>query len=880
MNAILPITHLVDPAVLQHVQDTFAEQRRLSILLFDIHGDKLTQPSRRCNLPPDHAAVLDPFLDFILTNPPHFADLGLRDGNTLFASFFNGIFHRAIFPLMVQRQAIGAVQLVTVHDLEAFDIGRWRYLLDGFAWNDASYLAFLDAQPRPPLNDLVHHTAWFRTQLTDLLEGGYSRYKKQPRETERPTPGLPGLQEMVTNRQGDILAVSPAIAELLHYEASDEMIGLNAIEHLTIDLDIQERLRDILALGERESQIEALIQAKDGLLLRVTWLLVLDQDEEGHEVGLRWQIQRSAEVRKSRAELLPGLLKELSREQRAAAEAAALRTAEQSTLWAEQQSVNLSGEPAAPPAAESGSAATEPPPPPDQAGPPRPPGPHEAAASLTPEMLGFLEELVYPLFAVDGENRILVWNQRMVELLRISALAVQGSDFSNLLVGESQKLWHQWLFEFRINPDLKEIKPGGLLYVLDNSGEVYAIQLELAKADLPAGQVITATIRSCERSAPPAPENRAVEAATELEPAPAMRPVAAKREEPADSLEVLSHLLERQWQPLYERLRGLVQPAAMAPAARDEARILLQEAEALTRFLQQVHYIAGEYEISAAPVPIVPILHYAANTQERLFAQTAPIHWQVADENVMVEGDTVMLFHAMVYLLDYIRKVMEEGMPLRFRIQPAPGRAEGVGEHVRLVTIEVMYTDHLSPWPAGEHGSPAVGGFRDFGLAAMQAIIQAHHGVARMVPAEFDQRAFQLYLPLAAPVRSSAASPTVLVIDDEPGILQMNALMLGHAGYTVLTAMEEREALRLLQEHKSEIRAVLLDWLLKEATGRDLAAKIARISPVPLILTSGFLPDREIKEVMETYRARFVQKPYTTSLLVQTVAAAVKGAPA
>ncbi len=852
MNATLHISHLADPAALQHVQEAFAVQRSLAILLFDADGERVTHPSLHCTLPAELAPALSPFLDFILTNPPHFADLGLRDGNAVFASFFNGIFHRAILPLMVQRQLIGAVQLVSVHDLETFDLGRWRYILDGFSWNDVSYLAFLDAQPRAPLNELVHQTAWFRTQLTDLLEGGYSRFRKQFRDPEPREMSRAGAQEMVTNREGDILAVSPAIAELLHYDASDEMVGLNAIEHLTIDLDIQERLRDILSLGEAESQIEALIQSKDGLLLRVTWLLILDRDDEGQEVGLRWQILRSSEVRKSRPEILPELLREISREQQAAAE-----------LTRERMTRDIAVGPPVDPPVE--------PPQETDSGSPEEPG--TAAATLPAESLGFLEELAYPLFAVDGENRILVWNQRMVELLRISALAVLGIDFSNLLVGESQKQWHQWLFEFRINPDLKEVKPGSPLFVLDNSGEVYAIRLELAKTELPESQVITATIHACEKSVPPpAPAI----AARPLEPAkPAGRPALPPREEPADALEALSRLLERQWQPLAERLRLLVQPAGVEPALRDEARILLQDAEALTRFLQQVHYIAGEFEITASPVPIVPILHHAANTQERLFSQSAPTHWQVADEKVLVQGDTVMLLHAMVYLLDYIRKVMEEGMPLRIRIQTAPERSAGLAEGVRLMMIEVAYTDHLSPWPAEERKNQAAGSFRDFGLAAMQAIIQAHHGVARIVTAEFDQRAFQLYLPLASAAPVAESGKTILVVDDEPGILQMNALMLGHAGYTVLTAMERATALQLLQEHRTAIRAILLDWKLENTTGRELAGEIARICPVPLILTSGYLPDKEIKAVMDEHHARFVQKPYTTTLLLQTVAAAI-----
>jgi CheY-like chemotaxis protein len=866
MTSILQISHLVDLAVLQHIQDTFAGQKHLSVLLFDTRGEKVTKPSFSCSIAPELAPVLDPFLNFILTNPPHFADLGLREGNTVFASFFNGIFHRAILPLMVQRQPLGAVQLVAVNDLDAFDIGRWRYVLDGFSWNDVSYLAFLDSQPRAPLTGLVHDTAGLKTNLIDMLESGYSRYKKQLPEQELSGPVAPGQQEMVTNRQGDILTASPAMAHLLRYETAEEMIGLNAIEHLTIDSVIQEELRDALGEGESETLTEALIQTKDGLLLRVSWLIILEKDDEGNEVGLRWQIQRSTEVRRSRPDILPNLLKDFLKDRRTETgvkeEPAPTGTAGSGNQKAGGDEI-VKGEEGE---KEEEKSVVE-------------------AEAFTPAMLSFLEELCYPLFAVDSENRILVWNRQLVDLLKISPRAVIGLDFSNLLVGDSQKQWHQWLFEFRINPDLTEIKPGGLLYVLDNSGEVFAIRLELAKTDLPAGQVVTATIRSCEKSAPPPPVIPTESAEQKSQPQEkGVRREESRQErlEPSDALEALSTMLERQWQPLYERLTQLVRPQELDTARRDEARVLLQDAEALTRLLQQLHYIAGAFDFDAAPVPIVRILHYAANIQECLFDQPAHIIWQVPDEHVLAEGDTVMLYHAMVYLLDYVRKVMEEGTPLRIRIKRilAPEGVDGLAGGDQMVLIEANYTDGQSPWPAREKKLHSERYFRDFGLAAMQAIVQAHHGAVRIAPAEFEQRAFQLYLPLSSPdQRPSAAIDTILVIDDEPGIVQMNALMLGHAGYTVLSAMEGAEALRLLKEHKTQIRAVLLDWQLKDVTGSEMAGEIARISSVPLILTSGFLPDKEIKSVMQAYNARFVQKPYTTTMLVQAVNGAIKKEP-
>ncbi len=882
MTPTLQIIHLVDPAVLQHVQDSFALQKSLSILTFDTRGEKLTRPSSNCPLPAELNPILGPFLDFILTNPPHFADLGLRDGNTVFASFFNGIFHRAILPVMVQRQALGAVQLVTVSDLDSFDAGRWRYILDGFAWNDVSYLAFLDAQPRMPLAELDRSTADFRTRLTEMLESGYSRFKKQQTGTTPPDWIGQTSPELVTNRIGDIIAASPSMAGVLHYDSVEEMIGLNAIEHLTLDAAMQGELHETLTLGEAETTTEALVQTKDGLLLRVTWRIFLEKDDEGHEVGLRWQIQRSTEVLTSRPESMPSPAQPPVREGTAAGNGLPVRDEPADPARRRDRDKK---QPAA-----AGAVAAE-----QNEGPP---APVEKSASggekqesgsggeegegITPDMLGFMDELRYPLFAVGGDNRILVWNRQLVDLLRISAQAVANLDFANLLVGDSQKLWHQWLFEFRVNPDITEAKPAGLLYVLDNSGEVYAVSLELAKTNLPAGQVITAAVRSCEKAAPP-PATLHSENGDEKP----RRDAEVEDEEPADStgrgsggLAAFSSVIGRQWPLFHEQLTQFIRPHELLEAKRENARRLLEGADALSRLLQQLHYIAGDLQLNRAPVPIVRILRYAANIQERLFIQPADIVWLLPDEGVLVQGDTVQLYHAMVYLLDYVRRVMEEGTTLRIRVGTAAG-AEGLpgwGEEVKMAVIEADYTDHQSPWPEPDNWARGARTEEDFALGAMQAIVLAHQGVVRIMPLNEERRCFQLFLPLASGAAQPAAGgATVLVIDDEPGIVQMNVLMLEHAGYSVLSAISGSEGLRLLREHGGEIGAILLDWQLPDITCQDMAAEIARISQAPLILASGFLPDSEIKRVIERYDVRFLQKPYTLNQLVKAVAGAIEG---
>lgn len=108
-----------------------------------------------------------------------------------------------------------------------------------------------------------------------------------------------------------------------------------------------------------------------------------------------------------------------------------------------------------------------------------------------------------------------------------------------------------------------------------------------------------------------------------------------------------------------------------------------------------------------------------------------------------------------------------------------------------------------------------------------------------------------------------ADNPTVLVLDDEPGVRDSMAQLLRVYGYDALTASTLDEARGLLQT--ADVEAVILDVGLQQGdTGLDLLRTIrerAEFQKVPvLILTGGVLTDAE--EVLITrHRAFLFYKP-------------------
>ena len=81
---------------------------------------------------------------------------------------------------------------------------------------------------------------------------------------------------------------------------------------------------------------------------------------------------------------------------------------------------------------------------------------------------------------------------------------------------------------------------------------------------------------------------------------------------------------------------------------------------------------------------------------------------------------------------------------------------------------------------------------------------------------------------------------TVLLIEDEPEILQAVATMLTLAGCQSLRAASGRDALALCARHGERLAAVMLDLHLPGEDSVELFAALrARRPDLPIILTSG-----------------------------------------
>lgn len=117
-------------------------------------------------------------------------------------------------------------------------------------------------------------------------------------------------------------------------------------------------------------------------------------------------------------------------------------------------------------------------------------------------------------------------------------------------------------------------------------------------------------------------------------------------------------------------------------------------------------------------------------------------------------------------------------------------------------------------------------------------------------------------------------SQPILVVDDEPKIARLVRDYLEQAGYPVTLAFDGREALAAFRHEKP--RLVILDLMLPEVDGLDVARIIRKESDTPIIMLTARVEEVDRLIGLELGADDYVTKPFSPRELVARVRAVLR----
>ena len=172
-----------------------------------------------------------------------------------------------------------------------------------------------------------------------------------------------------------------------------------------------------------------------------------------------------------------------------------------------------------------------------------------------------------------------------------------------------------------------------------------------------------------------------------------------------------------------------------------------------------------------------------------------------------------------------------------------------------------------------------VGKGTGLGLSVVHGIVGSHKGYINCVSVPGRGTAFKIYLPVSEAEMENqgkgegrekeiaGGEESILMVDDEQGILVWGREFLKNYGYNVATAENGEKAITKMRESISQsgngFDLVILDLNMPGMGGYKCFQELVKIKPeIKVIIASGYSESGKVEKTVESGAAGFIAKPY------------------
>ncbi len=209
------------------------------------------------------------------------------------------------------------------------------------------------------------------------------------------------------------------------------------------------------------------------------------------------------------------------------------------------------------------------------------------------------------------------------------------------------------------------------------------------------------------------------------------------------------------------------------------------------------------------------------------------------------------------------RSGLTEG--LRYALLTVADNGCGIPDEIRESIFDPFFT------------TKDIGEGTGMGLAMVYGAMQNHLGWIDVASEPGKGAVFSLYFPLASePAEQSTDDapdkPLLLLVDDEPMMLEVGAEILEMMGFQVITADNGEDALNLFRDRTEHIRAVVLDVMMPRQSGTETAGKMRALrADLPILFSTGYDQHAISGELLADSHTAMLHKPWKAEELEQTL---------
>ncbi len=287
------------------------------------------------------------------------------------------------------------------------------------------------------------------------------------------------------------------------------------------------------------------------------------------------------------------------------------------------------------------------------------------------------------------------------------------------------------------------------------------------------------------------------------------------------------------------------------------------------------------------------------NDTVELFCRTKKelrLHTDYKNQKTVIEADEGQLRQAVINLLVNAWQAMPNGGDLKIETKDITIRET---DNISYTTAPGNYVK-ISISDSGVGMAPSLiskifdpffttkkrGEGTGLGLSSVYGIIESHNGHISAHSRVGHGSTFHIYLPAASeqapgiPVPAvspsddaiAAGTETILIIDDEPDILEIGREILEAIGYLVYAAPSGSRAIEIYAACRDTIDLIILDMVMPEMNGEQVYDRLTKINPdVKVLLSSGYSQQGQVEKILSKGCNGFIQKPFKLQQLSQTI---------
>ena len=177
-----------------------------------------------------------------------------------------------------------------------------------------------------------------------------------------------------------------------------------------------------------------------------------------------------------------------------------------------------------------------------------------------------------------------------------------------------------------------------------------------------------------------------------------------------------------------------------------------------------------------------------------------------------------------------------------------------------------------------------VGQGSGLGLSMVYGYIHQIGGAVTVESIQGAGTTFHLYLPLDATPHPDkyqdrllrGHGEKILVVDDDQVFRESTCDVLTRMGYQPVIAWDGKEAIRLFEQYRDDIRLIFMDILMPGMTGIEASRHIRKIAPkIPIIFLTAYDRTQPLEPEVYEDNAELINKPFRISVLSQAIQAAL-----